>query len=78
MLFRSDAGRFIFERSKVDRFAFDVEIFLIAETKGLKVEEVPVSIVNSSRSTVHVVRETARLVRDLFRIRRWSKRGAYQ
>lgn len=75
--FSADAGRFIFERSKVDRFAFDVEIFLIAETKGLKVEEVPVSIVNSSRSTVHVVRETARLVRDLFRIRRWSRRGLY-
>jgi dolichyl-phosphate beta-glucosyltransferase len=76
--FSADAGRFIFERSRVDRFAFDVEIFLIAETNGMKVEEVPVSIVNSSRSTVHVVRETARLVRDLFRIRRWSKRGAYQ
>jgi glycosyltransferase involved in cell wall biosynthesis len=76
--FDADAARVIFERSKVDRFAFDVEVFLIAETKGLKVEEVPVSIVNSSRSTVHVVRETARLVRDLFRIRRWSKQGAYR
>jgi dolichyl-phosphate beta-glucosyltransferase len=76
--FSADVGRFIFERSRVDRFAFDVEIFLIAETQGMKVEEVPVSVVNSSRSTVHVVRETARLVRDLFRIRRWSKRGAYR
>jgi glycosyltransferase involved in cell wall biosynthesis len=76
--FSADAARAIFERSRVDRFAFDVEIFLIAETKGMKVEEVPVSIVNSSRSTVHVVRETARLVRDLFRIRRWSKRGVYR
>ena len=76
--FSADVGRFIFERSRVDRFAFDVEIFLIAETQGMKVEEVPVSVLNSSRSTVHVVRETARLVRDLFRIRRWSKRGAYR
>jgi glycosyltransferase involved in cell wall biosynthesis len=76
--FSADAGRFIFERSKIDRFAFDVEIFVIAETNGLKVDEVPVSIENSSRSTVHVVRETARLVRDLFRIRRWSRRGAYR
>jgi dolichyl-phosphate beta-glucosyltransferase len=76
--FSADAGRFIFERSKIDRFAFDVEIFVIAETNGMNVLEVPVSIKNSSRSTVHVVRETARLVRDLFRIRRWSKRGAYQ
>ena len=76
--FNADAARTIFGRSKVDRFAFDVEIFLIAETKGMQVEEVPVSIVNSSRSTVRIVRETARLMRDLFRIRRWSKKGLYR
>jgi glycosyltransferase involved in cell wall biosynthesis len=75
--FTADAARVIFERSKIDRFAFDVELFLIAETQGMTVEEVPVSIVNSSRSTVHVVRETARLVRDLFRIRRWARQGVY-
>ena len=76
--FSADAGRFIFEHSKVDRFAFDVEIFVIAETKGMNVEELPVSIVNSTRSSVRVVRETVRLVRDLFRIRRWSRRGVYK
>ena len=76
--FSAGAAKTIFGRSRVDRFAFDVEVFLIAETQGMTVEEVPVSIVNSSRSTVHVVRETARLVRDLFRIRRWSKQGVYR
>jgi dolichyl-phosphate beta-glucosyltransferase len=75
--FTADAGQLIFGRSRVDRFAFDVEVFVIAETNALTVEEVPVTIVNSTRSTVHVVRETARLVRDLFRIRRWSRHGAY-
>jgi glycosyltransferase involved in cell wall biosynthesis len=76
--FDADAARLIFSRSRVDRFAFDVEIFVIAEKNHLSVEEVPVTIANSTRSTVHVVRETARLVRDLFRIRRWSRRGVYE
>jgi glycosyltransferase involved in cell wall biosynthesis len=76
--FNAASARVIFSRSKVDRFAFDVEIFVIAEKHHLAVEEVPVTITNSTRSTVHVVRETARLVRDLFRIRRWSRRGLYE
>ena len=33
---------------------------------------------NSSRSTVNVARDAARLVRDLFRIRRWGRLGLYE
>lgn len=75
--FRAEAGRFIFERSKIDGFAFDVELFVIAERNGLTLAEVPVTVVNTTRSTVRVVRDALRLVRDLFRIRRWLRRGAY-
>ncbi|MEY2447363.1 MAG: hypothetical protein QOH79_839 [Acidimicrobiaceae bacterium] len=75
--FRAEAGRFIFERSKIDGFAFDVELFVIAERNGLTLAEVPVTVVNTTRSTVRVVRDAVRLVRDLFRIRRWLVRGAY-
>jgi dolichyl-phosphate beta-glucosyltransferase len=75
--FRAEAARFIFERSKIDGFAFDVEVFVIAERNGLKLAEVPVTVVNTTRSTVRVARDALRLVRDLFRIRRWSRRGAY-
>jgi hypothetical protein len=75
--FSASAGKFIFERSRVDRFAFDVEIFVIAERNNLSLVEVPVTVANTTRSTVLVVRDTIRLVRDLFRIRRWSRRGVY-
>jgi dolichyl-phosphate beta-glucosyltransferase len=75
--FRAEAGRLIFERSKIDGFAFDVEIFVIAERNGLTLAEVPVTVVNTTRSTVRVARDALRLVRDLFRIRRWLRRGAY-
>jgi glycosyltransferase involved in cell wall biosynthesis len=75
--FRADAARLIFERSRIDGFAFDVELFVIAERNNLTLVEVPVTVVNTTRSTVRVARDAMRLVRDLFRIRRWSRRGAY-
>jgi dolichyl-phosphate beta-glucosyltransferase len=76
--FTSDAAKAIFGRSRIDGFAFDVEVFVIAERNGMSVTEVPVTVENSTRSTVKVARDSARLVRDLFRIRRWAREGAYQ
>jgi dolichyl-phosphate beta-glucosyltransferase len=76
--FRSDVGRMIFSVTRVDGFAFDVEVFHLAERYRLALREVPVEVVNISRSTVHVVRDTARLVRDLFRIRRTGRSGGYE
>mgnify|MGYP001592486426 CR=1 FL=1 len=73
-----DAARTIFERSRVDGFGFDVEVFVVAERNGMAVTEVPVQVENSTRSTVHVVRDASRLVADLFRVRRWAREGAYQ
>ena len=57
--FRSDLARLIFEHSHVDGFAFDVEIFHLVEAYHLSLSEVPVRVQNSSRSTVHVVRDAA-------------------
>jgi len=76
--FRSDVGRMIFSVARVDGFAFDVEVFHLAERYRLALHEVPVEVVNSSRSTVHVVRDTWRLMRDLFRIRRTGRSGGYE
>ena len=67
----------IFEHSRVNGFAFDVEVFHLAERYGLSLLEVPVVVENSERSTVRVVRDAARLLRDLVRIRQWARSGAY-
>jgi dolichyl-phosphate beta-glucosyltransferase len=75
--FRSDVARLIFSHSNVDGFAFDVEVFHLIERYHLSLTELPVKLVNSSRSTVHVARDAVRLTRDLFRIRRWSFQGVY-
>jgi len=75
---RNDVGQIVFSRMRVDGFAFDVELFHLVERYRLSLCEVPVEVVNSDRSTVKVVRDAWRLIRDLFRIRGWSRSGHYE
>ena len=75
---RSDVGRLLFTHSRIDGFAFDVELFQLVERYRLTLTEVPVEVANSSRSTVSIARDALRLVRDLFRIRRSARLGAYE
>ncbi|MGD9752544.1 MAG: glycosyltransferase [Acidimicrobiia bacterium] len=75
--FRSDAARLLFSQTRITGFAFDIELFHLAERYELSVLEVPVRVENSERSTVKVARDAGRLMRDLVRVRRWAKQGAY-
>jgi dolichyl-phosphate beta-glucosyltransferase len=75
---RSDVARLVFGHARIDGFAFDVEVFALVERYRLSLTEAPVEVVNSSRSTVNVARDALRLVRDLFRIRRWGRLGYYE
>lgn len=76
--FQADVGRIVFERTRIDGFAFDVELFLIAEQDQLSLREIPVSVENRVGSSVHVVADFAALMVDLFRIRRWVGEGVYE
>ena len=50
----------------------------IAERHGRSVTEVPVQLRSVGGSTVNVVRDGLRLLRDVRQIRRWSHAGAYE
>lgn len=76
--FRSDIGKVIFERTTIDGFAFDVEIYLIAEQDHLSLKEIPVSVENRQVSSVRIVADTALLFRDLVRVRRMAGWGRYR
>jgi len=76
--FRSDVGRFLFSRMRTDGFAFDIELLHLVERHELSLVQVPVEVSHSSRSTVRVARDAARLVRDLFRMRHWAATGVYE
>ena len=74
---RSDVVPVVLGQGLVEGFAFDIELFHLVERNGLTLTEVPVQVANSEQSSVHVVRDGVRLVRDLFRIRRHAAAGRY-
>lgn len=76
--FRREAAEQVFSRARIEGFAFDVEVLFLVERLGLEIVEIPVRVVNSSRSSVHVVRDGLLLVRDLFRIWLSARRGGYE
>ena len=75
--FRSDVAPVVLGQGLIDGFAFDIEVFHLVERNGLTLTEVPAQVANSEQSSVHVVRDGVRLVRDLFRIRRYAAAGRY-
>ncbi|MFQ5556149.1 MAG: glycosyltransferase [Acidimicrobiales bacterium] len=75
--FRGDVARVVFGAGRIDGFAFDIELLHLIERHGLSLHEVPVEVVNSDTSTVRALSDGLSVARDIFRIRRWARRGAY-
>jgi dolichyl-phosphate beta-glucosyltransferase len=68
--FRRAAAREIFSRARIDGFAFDTEILLLARQRGLRVDELPVEWINDQESKFRPLGDGWRSFRDLLRIRR--------
>lgn len=64
--FRAEAANKIFPLCQVNGFAFDFEILLLAQKFGMKIEEMPVKIINHGTSKVRVIRDTFRMLRALW------------
>lgn len=73
--YRRQAVQAIFSRCTTDGFSFDFEVLMRADRLGLKVEQIPVSVINFRESKVNVVRDSARMFRDVFRIRKKVRSG---
>jgi dolichyl-phosphate beta-glucosyltransferase len=69
-LFRREAAHAVFQRARIDGFAFDVETILIALRSGYRVRELPVRWVNDPESRVTLLHHPAQMLADLWRIRR--------
>jgi dolichyl-phosphate beta-glucosyltransferase len=68
--FRRAAAQAIFSRQRLDGFAFDVEVLLLAERLGYKIADLPVEWINSPESRVRIVRDSLQMLRDAVRVRR--------
>ncbi len=72
-LFRREAARAVFQRARIDGFAFDVEAIILALRLGYAVSEMPVRWWNDPESKVTLLRHPAQMLADLWRIRRAFK-----
>jgi dolichyl-phosphate beta-glucosyltransferase len=68
--FKKAAAVALFNRQKLDGFAFDVELLYLARKHGYFVKEVPVMWKQGADSRVSLLRDSTRMVGDLFKIRR--------
>lgn len=76
--FRGDVARAIFARTRIDGFAFDIEVLHLVERGEWSLHEIPVHLDEAgASSTVHLVSDVLRLSLDLARVRRWSTLGVY-
>jgi dolichyl-phosphate beta-glucosyltransferase len=77
-LFRRPVVEPIFSRAtRVDGFAFDVEVLYVARKLSLRIAEIPIRWRNDPESKVKIVRHGSRMVLDLFRIRLNAWKGYY-
>lgn len=68
-LFTGEAARSLFDKARIDRFAYDVEILALAKKHGYRVAEVPIKWKNSTASKVRPVMDSLQMVADLVKIR---------
>ncbi len=76
-LFTSQAVETVFPMTTIAGWTFDVEVLLMAQLQGLRVQEVPIEWHYRENSKVSVVRDPVRMIRDLWQIRANGRRGVY-
>ncbi|GAC1539242.1 MAG: glycosyltransferase family 2 protein [Acidimicrobiales bacterium] len=75
--FHADAAAVLFTHSRIDSFAFDVEVLWLAGHLDFSVREVPVELDSAEGSTVRLTNDALTMLRDLYRLRRRAASRAY-
>jgi dolichyl-phosphate beta-glucosyltransferase len=76
-LFRAEAARQLFRHQRLDGFAFDLELVLVAMKLNLRIEEVPIHWAHAEGSKVSLGRDSLRMARDAGRVWRRLKGEAF-
>ena len=72
--FRNAMGKKIFSHCEVDRFAFDFEAILIGTKFKSKIIEIPVKIIQNSESSMHIVSDSIKMVKDIIAMKKRIRR----
>ncbi len=74
-LWRREVARHIFKHQRLDGFAFDAELAVLATRLGYRVEEIPVRWAHSDGSSLSMSRDAWRMSRDVLKIVRQLGKG---
>tara|TARA_B100000700_G_scaffold160861_1_gene178079 strand:- start:4900 stop:5631 length:732 start_codon:yes stop_codon:yes gene_type:complete len=75
--FTSQAAQSAFAMSRIDGFAFDVEVLFLARRLDLEIVEIPVIVDHVEQSTVRFIPQAIRMLWDVARVRLWSMTRRY-
>ena len=73
--FRTAIARELFTRVTLTGFAFDVELLVVAQRWGLRIDRIPVRFTHSDDSRIRLARDSARMLWDLLTVNRRRARG---
>jgi dolichyl-phosphate beta-glucosyltransferase len=76
--FSSSAAKVLFGESRLDGFGFDFEIVYLARKYGFRIERIPVTMTHRHASKVRLIRDSAAMLRDVWRVRRYDAQLAYR
>jgi dolichyl-phosphate beta-glucosyltransferase len=75
---RGDVAELLFRMSRLERFAFDVELVYLGLHHRLDIKRIPVQLRNNETSSVRVLRDSVQMLMDVLRIKRLQLQGAYR
>ncbi len=77
-LFTRNAAQDIFPYQTINGWGFDPEVLYIANSRKLRVVEIPINWYYMADSRVSPVRDTIKMLREVLKVRRNGMRGIYQ
>ncbi len=76
-VFSRSAAQAIFSRATINGFAFDAEAVFLAHCLDLRLQRVPVTLINEYASTISLSRNAIPMLLDVLRVRWRALRGVY-
>jgi len=77
-IFKTEVAKKIFLKTKINRFAFDVEVLFIAKKFNYKIKEVAITWKNRYASKVHIIKDSIIMLMDILRIFIYNLLGHYK
>jgi glycosyltransferase involved in cell wall biosynthesis len=77
-IFQRDLARAVFGRTRINSFAFDIEVLFLAKKLGARIVEMPVATTYRGESTFNVRKHLPRFLHDIVQIRLNDLNGRYR